>query len=193
MGDWKKELGKQYPSAGGGGATATKKCEKCGKPLKDDKFKYCWDCNEKMKAGGGGTATGSGLPKDYLAQGYFDDKGNLFVRYIARGGDADDIAKQLGTARPAMTTHQLRRFYGHVRAADNRLKMTGNFSSVYIDLKKLEPFVSEAKGKGKIPDIFFNFMTGNLAALKTEKDFTNGFLEHFQAVVAFFTFHHPKK
>lgn len=188
MGDLRSGLAKHYPPSGG----ETKKCKKCGKPLKDDKFTYCWDCNEKMKAGGG-EPIGTGLSPDYLKQGYFDENGNLFERLIARDGDADIIAKQLGIDRPAMTTHQLRRFYGHVRAADNRLKMTGNFPSVYIDLKKLEPFVAEAKGKGKIPDIFFSFMTKNLSAVKSEKDFTYGFLEHFQAVVAFFTFHHPKK
>ena len=133
------------------------------------------------------------LPGDYLSSGYLDDKGNLKERYIARNGDADQIAKELGNAKPAMTNHQLRRFYSHVRAAENKLRMTDNFLSVLIDLKKLDPFVAEAKGKGKIPDLFYTFMIRNLEAVKSKKDFTDGFLEHFQAVVAYFTFHHPKK
>jgi CRISPR type III-A-associated protein Csm2 len=189
MGDWKKDLAK-HPSYSGG--ETVKKCEKCGKVLKNDKFKYCFSCNEEIKAGGKLQA-GMALPADYLMKGYFDEKGNLFDRYIAREGDADSIAKQLGFDRPAMTNHQLRRFYSHVRAAANRLEMTCNFPAVYVDLKKLEPFVSEAKGKGKIPDLFYKFIIKNLSTVKNEKDFSNGFLEHFQAVVAFFTFHHPKK
>lgn len=188
MGDWKKDLEK-HPSNAGGGAVG-KRCEKCGKPVKDDKFKYCFLCNEAVKAAGN---SGGGLAADYLVKGYFDEKGNLFERYVARGGDADTIAKQLGNDRPAMTNHQLRRFFGHVRAAENRLRMTGNFPAVYIDLKKIEPFVAEAKGKGKIPDLFYDVMNKNLATVKTEKDFMKGFLEHFQAVVAFFTSNHPKK
>lgn len=137
----------------------------------------------------------SKLPDDYLAGGYFDEQGNLRERYIAKDGDADIIAKQLGWARPAMTNHQLRRFYGHVRAAANRLDMTENFSAVYINLKKLDPFVSEAKGKGKIPDLFYDFVIKNIKVIRPDhkEDFTKGFLEHFQAVVAFFTFHYPKK
>lgn len=133
------------------------------------------------------------LPEDYLKGGYFDEKANLRERYVAKDGDADNIAKQLGNERPTMTNHQLRRFYSHVRAAENRLKMTANWPAVYVDLKKLEPFVSEAKGKGKIPDLFYTFMIRNLAAVKSKEDFVNGFLEHFQAIVAFFTYHHPKK
>lgn len=132
------------------------------------------------------------LPNDYLSGGYLDDKGNLKERYIARNGDADQIAKELGNVKPAMTNHQLRRFYSHVRAAENKLRMTDNFPSVFIDLKKLEPFVAEAKGKNKIPELFYSFMIRNLEAVKAKKDFTDGFMEHFQAVVAFFTFHHPK-
>ena len=63
------------------------------------------------------------------------------------------IARLFGVAKPAMINHQLRRFYSHVREAENRLKMTDDFKAAYIDLKKLEPFVSDAKGKGKIPDL----------------------------------------
>ncbi|MFZ4437619.1 MAG: type III-A CRISPR-associated protein Csm2 [Syntrophales bacterium] len=192
MGDWKNDSEK-HPNYAGSGVSG-KTCAKCGKPLKNDKFKYCFSCNEGLKSSGGsGGPVESTLPQDYLSKGYFDDKGNLFERYVVGKGDADLIAKQLGLDRPAMTNHQLRRFYRHVRAAENRLKMTDNFPAVYIDLKRLEPFVAEAKGKSKIPELFYIFMTKNLSAVKTEKDFLNGFLEHFQAVVAFFTFYHPKK
>ncbi|HPL96017.1 MAG: type III-A CRISPR-associated protein Csm2 [Smithellaceae bacterium] len=137
--------------------------------------------------------TDRGLATDYLMQGYFDEKENLFERYVAKDGDADVIARLLGVAKPAMTNHQLRRFYSHVREAENRLKMTDDFKAAYIDLKKLEPFVSEAKGKGKIPDLFFDFILKNVSAVKSKKDFLDGFLEHFQAVVAYFTFYYPKK
>ena len=185
MRDWKKETMKL-----GGIAN----CKDCGKPLKDPKFDFCWECNEKRKSG---TNTGvekqSGLLNDYLQGGYFDQKGHLHTRYIVRGGDADTIAKKLGIEKPAMTNHQLRRFYSHVRAAENKLKITQNFSSALVDLRKLDAFVAEAKGKGKIPDIFYGFINKNLENVKTQDDFLNGFMEHFQAVVGFFTYHYPKK
>lgn len=189
MRDFKSQLG-QYSSSSGGGERV-KKCA-CGRTINNPKFDKCYECNQKASQSGS-SFSGTGLAGDYLKEGYFDQNGNLFERYLAKEGDADTIAKQLGNEKPSMTNHQLRRFYGHVRAAENRLRMTCNFPSVYVDLKKLEPFVSEAKGKGKIPDLFYNFMIRNLATVRTQKDFVNGFLEHFQAVVAFFTFHHPKK
>jgi CRISPR-associated protein Csm2 len=191
MGDWKTQLGK-HPSSSGTVGGSVKKCG-CGKTINNPKFDKCYDCSQRQQTGGSTAGFSSGLASDYLETGYFDAKGNLHARYVAKDGDADLIAKELGNAKPAMTNHQLRRFYAHVRAADNRLRMTGNFSSVYIDLKKLEPFVAEAKGKGKIPDLFYSFMNKNLHTVKTESDFVHGFMEHFQAVVAFFTFHHPKK
>ncbi|HPV49322.1 MAG TPA: hypothetical protein PLB14_06405 [Smithellaceae bacterium] len=48
MADWKKDLSKH--SSYGGATGTVKKCEKCGQPLKNDKFKYCYKCNEAMKA-----------------------------------------------------------------------------------------------------------------------------------------------
>lgn len=190
MGDWKTNLSK-YSSGTGGGAV--KKCKSCGKTINPG-FDLCRDCNQKARSPETAPQAAK-LPDGYLEGGYFNGKGNLKERYIAKDGDADIIAKQLGLTKPAMTNHQLRRFYGHVRAAATRLDMTGNFPAVYIDLKKLDPFVSEAKGKGKIPDLFYDFMIKNLKAIRPDhkEDFTYGFLEHFQAVVAFFTFHYPKK
>lgn len=187
MGDWKADLSKFSKGSGG---SVVKKC-KCGKTIKDQKFEQCYDCSKKYTP----KDQVAKLPDGYLEGGYFDEKGNLKRRYIEKDGDADSIAKNLGSAKPAMTNHQLRRFYGHVRNAANRLDMTGNFPAVYIDLKSLEPFVSEAKGKGKIPDMFYDFIINNLKAINEgrEDDFTKGFMEHFQAVVAYFTFHYPKK
>jgi len=133
------------------------------------------------------------ITEGYLKDGYFDETGNLFEEYIKKGGIADLIAEVLGKEKPEMKNHQLRRFYGHVRAAENRLRMTNDFNAVYRDIKKLEPFVAEAKGKNKIPKTFYDFIMRNTNAVKNKKDFLEGFLEHFQAVVAFFTLHYPKK
>lgn len=189
MGDWNKEIEK-IRGPGESSEPANNKCI-CGKPKKVE-FPTCWSCSQKHKSAGASKGC-TGLAADYLEKGYFDERGNLFQRYIIRGCDADDIALQLGSGHPAMTNHQLRRFYGHVRAADNRLNTTGDFSAVHGDLIRLEPLVSEARGKGKVPQLFYDFLLRNLTEVKTGRDFTKGFLEHFQAVVAYFTYHHPKK
>ena len=45
------------------------------------------------------------LPNEYLANGYFDEKGNIFQELVTR--TAEDIAKKLGTG--GVTSTQLRR------------------------------------------------------------------------------------
>lgn len=184
-GDWKKDLGKLGSSPGGSGQT--KKCKVCEKPLKpDSRFDTCFECSKKGRE----TGTDSGaLPADYLsklAQGYFDQNGCLWEEFVTTL--ADKIAFSFGKS---LNNHQLRRFYGHAKTAENRLKMTKDWPAVNVDIKKLSSFAAEAKGKNKIPESFFAFLDKNVKAIKDEKDF-DAFLEHFQAVVAYFTYHYPR-
>jgi CRISPR-associated protein Csm2 len=156
----------------------------CGRRLKDDKFDYCYDCNQKIKN------AKAALPENYLSKGYFDEKGHLYVELVT--STAEQVAKAMGNDNPALTNSQLRRFFGHARAADNRLNMDEDFNSVNIDIQKLRPFVAEARGKGKVPKSFYDFIDKNLELVKDLKSFKKGFMEHFQAVVAYFYYHFPK-
>ncbi|MBI3583951.1 MAG: type III-A CRISPR-associated protein Csm2 [Nitrospinae bacterium] len=166
-----------------------KKCKICGKPLKDDsRFDTCYECGQKNKKEGGGDS--DSLPPNYITKlenGYFDSSGCLWEEFITTM--ASDVAKSFGRK---LKNHQLRRFYGHAKAAENRLRMTGDWDVVNLDVKKLGPFVSEAKGKDKIPQSFFDFIDKNIKSIKIQKDFEKGFMEHFQAIVAYFTYHYPK-
>lgn len=184
-GDWKRDLGKM--ASGSGGSAVQRKCKDCGKPLKpDSKFDTCFECGQKRKEGGGAAA---GIPKDYverLEKGYFDSNGRLWEEFVTTM--AKDVAQSFGKK---LKNYQLRRFYGHAKAAENRLRMTGDWPSVNVDIKKLGAFVAEAKGKDKIPESFYDFIDRNIKAIKMQKDF-DAFLEHFQAVVAYFTYFNPK-
>ena len=124
-----------------------------------------------------------------LSNGYFDSNGCLWEDFLT--SSASDIAKSFGTGRVKLKNHQLRRFYGHAKAAENRLLMTGDWNCVNLDVKKLSSFASEAKGKDKVPDSFYEFIEQNVKQIKSQKDF-QGFMEHFQAVVAYFIYHYPK-
>jgi len=164
------------------------KCADCGKEFvqKEAHHKICFECQKKKRADGHNF---DGLPAGYLdkvAGGYFDEKNCLRVEFV--GEMASNVAKSFGTK---LKNHQLRRYYGHVKAAENRLNMTGDWPSVNIDIKKLGAFVSEAKGKDKVPDSFYKFIDGNVMQIQTRHDF-EAFVEHFQAVVAYFTYHYPK-
>jgi CRISPR-associated protein Csm2 len=184
MSDWKDKLkNSELYKAGGGGM---KKC-KCGKPIKDERFDTCFECGQKNKKAGGGNP--DSLPPEYidkLEKGYFDSSGCLWEEFITTM--ASDIAKSFGAK---LKNHQLRRFYGHIKAADNRLKMTKDWDCVKLDVKKLSSFVSEAKGKDKVPESFYKFIDANIKKIEKQKDF-EAFVEHFQAIVAYFTYHYPK-
>ena len=168
---------------GSGGGEMKKKCIGCGKLLKDDsRFETCFECGQKKKT------VSEGLPPEYITKlhnGYFDSNNCLWEEFITTF--ADKIAKSF----KGLKTHQLRRFYGHIKAAENRLNMTGDWHSVKLDVKKLIPFVSEAKGKDKVPMSFFEFIEASIKRIDNQRDF-KAFVEHFQAVVAYFTYHYPK-
>ena len=187
MADFQNELSKHKSPDGEQGQ---KCCKICGAPTNNPRFDTCFKHKDKSTWGAGREQ--AELPKEYLKQGYFDSNGVLFERYLKRNGDADDIAKGLSSFRD-FKNHQLRRFYGHIRAADNILKMTGNFPAVKVELQKLAAFVAEAYGKKKVPKIFYDFINKNIEYIKTEMDFREGFLAHFQAVVGFFTYYKPKE
>lgn len=162
------------------GGVQQKKC-KCGKPIKNPKFDTCYDCSQKMKGG-----RISGLPEGYLSGCYFDENGVIHEELVS------DVADSVAASFKGLKNHQIRRFYQHVRDASNKLQMTGDWQSVNIDIKKLGAFAAEARGKGKVVESFYQFIVKNLECVKDEKSFTKGFLEHFQAVVAYFTNYNPK-
>jgi CRISPR-associated protein Csm2 len=152
-------------------------CRDCGKPLRDSRFEVCLECS-------------SSLPGNYLNKGYFDDQGNLWPDLVT--DTARIAAEKIGFNRK-MGSAQLRRFYGHAKNELNRLRMlSGNYRAIESDIQKLRAFVAEAKGKDKISPAFYQFIEKNLVLVKDEKSFAKGFMEHFQAVVAYFYYLYPK-
>lgn len=192
MSDWKDKLKNSdlYKTGGGG---MKKICYTCKKEFvpKESHHKVCSDCNRKRYETGGPSEKGfTKLPKGYLNDGYFDANDCLHEALLTEV--ADKIALSFSTANPKLKNHQLRRFYHHVRSAENKLNMTHDWSCVNVDVKKLKSFVAEAKGKQKVPEVFYEFINRNIDNIKDEKSFRHGFLEHFQAVIAYFTYYNPK-
>lgn len=164
-----------------------KKCKTCGRPLRDPKFDTCFDCSKKSRE------KIDKLPDDYLSRGYFDEKGNLYCELITT--TAEKLAEDFGQSRPQLKNHQLRRFYNHIKMAENQLNMLQDFPRIQVKIQKLKPFAAEAAGgeSAKVPKIFYDFINKNLDLVKDEKSFREGFLEHFQAVVAYFKFRFPRQ
>jgi CRISPR type III-A-associated protein Csm2 len=126
----------------------------------------------------------SQLPQNYLSKGYFDTNGNLFEELITTS--AEDIAQALGNSSPAMTKHQIRRFYNHVKFLEKKLDLTNDYQTINADLKMLISYASNAacKRPQSIPKLFEAFIRENLDKVKDVKTF-HGFIDHFQSVVGF--------
>lgn len=131
---------------------------------------------------------------DYLQGGYFDDRGNLKVEYVSRE-TVEPLVKAMSSDRSGLTTHQVRRYFGHCRAIETRLKASGVvWAKVWPEIKKLDVAAADgaAKQPPKIPPLFHDFIRCNVAAIKSQKDFVEGFLPHFEALVGFGQAHFRK-
>lgn len=124
---------------------------------------------------------------NYLRHGYFDNAGNLHAELVRRDR-LEPFAKAMADGSPALTRHQLRRFFQHCRAIEAKLKAAAsNWRAEEAAFRQLDIAAADALAKAprKIPRLFHDFIKANVAAVKTEKDFLKGFLPHFEALVGF--------
>lgn len=124
---------------------------------------------------------------DYLSGGYFDAAGHLRNEFMIRER-VMPLAKAMSEANPALTMHQVRRFFQHCRAIESRIRArTSSWADEEVAFRQLDVAAADAFGKSqrKIPKLFHDFIKSNVAAVKNEKDFLKGFLPHFEALVGF--------
>jgi CRISPR/Cas system CSM-associated protein Csm2 small subunit len=197
MPDMKDALNK----AGLKGQSTEVKCRECTKTFqpREPHHKLCDDCMKKGASKGAGTAGAKSafqkagtisrsqeIKRTSFDEGYpnyFDTDGLLKPEYVTALAEA--IAGTLGNQIPKMTMHQLRAFYSHVKLQEGALKANRPFKAVFVEIAKLKPFASERASKGKVPRYFEDFIVRNVDKVKDENTFLNGFVEHFQAVVAY--------
>ena len=129
----------------------------------------------------------------YLEGGYFEgEEKNLRLEYVERL-KMEEIAQLMASARPALTSNQLRRFFGHSRAVEAQLRAAQNrgdtdgWARLMPLFQKLDVAAADARSKteAKIPQSFHDFIMLNVRAVHNERDFLEGFLPHFEALVGF--------
>lgn len=134
----------------------------------------------------------------YLQGGYFDAQGNLREEFVLRG-KVEPLVKKMGEHQQgakALTIHQLRRFFQHARAIETRLRArVATWEALRPDFRNLAVAAADAFGKSekKIPQLFHDFVEHNVNAVRTEKDFLQGFMPHFEALVGFGAQHLKEK
>jgi CRISPR type III-A-associated protein Csm2 len=182
------------------------RCEVCGKPLKDSKYRKCRECAQKARPGGsksvGPSSPSVGLQSRfdaYLKQldkdGYFDANENLREELVVE--QADMVAQVL--VRAGVTTNQLRRFFTMSRSLEHQLDVSKDFNAIKPEIAKLQPFAAALIGKEQKAeqrtrlDALRDFIDVNAQkARESEQAFCKGFLSHFESVIAYFTLYKPK-
>lgn len=130
----------------------------------------------------------------YLKDGYFTASGTLRRDYVSRD-KVEPLIKEMAHSQPKLNQHQIRRFFQHCRALEARLRARqANWSQLEAEFCKLDAVAADAAGKSpaKIPPLFHDFIRRNVAAVRSEQDFLQGFLPHFEALVGFGALHLEK-
>ncbi len=131
----------------------------------------------------------------YLKDGYFEERsGKKYLRSELLDALANDIACLLGSPnanKQKMKASQMRRFFNQVRAMQFRLeRQKSDFNAIRNDLVALRTAVYYQAGRGVATDEFVDFIALNVQeAIKDEASFRQGFIRHFESVLAFFVFH----
>lgn len=142
---------------------------------------------DTRRQGGGGPPPERTLEQiwpGYLKDGYFDQQGNLIRDFVTRN-KVGELVGAMKQAKPALTSSQVRRYFGHCRAIESHINSGATWEQERAGFLKLDVSAADAIGKQKIPRLFHEFIRANVAAVQTKQDFVKGFLSHFEALVGF--------
>lgn len=125
------------------------------------------------------------LPEGYLNGGYYKDKekSNMKEDYVVKF--SKQIAECLSSeGREKNKSTQLRKYYDYTIRIKNSLRYENNFDKVLPEIKRLSYFSEYAKTRGKVSNLFVDFINKNVEAINDTKDFL-AFSIHFEAIIAY--------
>jgi CRISPR type III-A-associated protein Csm2 len=127
----------------------------------------------------------------YLPAGYFEQKGDKhYLRPEVLDSAAIDVAKALGNA--GMKSAQLRRFFSKARGIEAKLDRDRDkdFQQIIADIYGFKRDVAYQVGRKIVPEQFREFINRNVdLAVTDQESFKQGFLQHFESVVAYFVYY----
>jgi CspA family cold shock protein len=125
---------------------------------------------------------------DYLRDGYFEERGGKpYLRTEVLDTLAMDVARVLGNRD--MKAAQLRRFFNKARGIESKLDRTRDFEAIKADIYGFKRDVAYQVGRKVVPEEFQQFIDRNVElAVQDEKSFQQGFMQHFESVMAYFVY-----
>lgn len=129
------------------------------------------------------------LPRTYFLAG--DEESPCLDTAFVSKRNLDGMARYLVySAKPALTTGQVRRFFNHCRVIERRLVVANeSWKRVAASFEMLGCHAQNAQAARKIPRDFQGFIDDNIARVISYADpktaFLKGFLPHFEALVGF--------
>lgn len=119
-----------------------------------------------------------------LAYGYFIR--DYYIRKEFVLTFAKELAEEFFKNENVNKPTQIRKYFDYCDKINGIFKVKKDFLFVQAELPKVIPHLNNALKKGLITNDFYNFMEKNIeAALIEEKNFTKGFIPHFEAVIGF--------
>jgi len=121
----------------------------------------------------------------YLRGGYFDQQGHIRPEII--NVDALRAAMELSNANPKLSNSQLYLFLVKLRSIEVRLDAGTEFEEMRAEVASLSPAAAGAFNRKVAPRVFWTLMDKNVElALKSERAFREGFLQHFKSIVQYY-------
>jgi CRISPR/Cas system CSM-associated protein Csm2 small subunit len=114
---------------------------------------------------------------------YFTHEGRLRVALVTT--EAEALAASFKSE--GLKRHQLRSFFDHAKRQLQRLNYGVAFAEVHPQIAFLKAYAADRAGRAEnaLPRSFHQFINRNVDAVADQKSFREGFMPHFEAVVAY--------
>lgn len=156
-------------------------------PAVGDQVQYEKSTNREGKPEAKNVKKIGGYIEEYweeLSNGYFIKDDYIRKEFVL--DYAKELAKEFSKNDDVNKPTQIRKYFDYCDKIYGVFKAKKDFFYVQAELPKVIPHLNNALKKGLITNDFYSFMEKNIElALIEEKNFSKGFIPHFEAVIGF--------